>query len=65
MGQFLKFIGYLAIMLAIVPLAGFLVTGSWRSAWRYAKDWGRVMLGTIAMAAVLYLVVAQFIPPLP
>lgn len=61
--QFLKFIGYLAVMLAVVPLAGFAVTGSWRQAWRYTMAWARVMLWTIAAGIVVTLVVTQFIAP--
>jgi uncharacterized membrane protein len=62
MGQFLKFLGYLAVLLAIVPLAGMAVTGSWRQAWRYSRDWARVILWTIIAAAVLFLLVSQFMP---
>lgn len=40
-------------MLAIVPLAGLCVTGTWRGALRLAKDWGRVLLLTFAAAAVI------------
>jgi hypothetical protein len=63
MVQFLKFMGYLAVLLAVVPLAGFAVTGSWRQALRYTAAWARVMLWTIVVAAVLFLVVVQFITP--
>lgn len=62
MGQFLKFAGYLAVLLAVVPLAGLAVTGSWKQALRYTRAWGRVMLWTIVAAAVLYLVISQFMP---
>lgn len=59
---FLKFCGYAAVMLAIIPLAGLCVSGSWRGAWQYAKAWGRVMLITFAVAAVIWLVIQPFTP---
>jgi hypothetical protein len=61
--QFLKFVGFLAVLLAVVPLAGFAVTGSWRMALRYALDWLRVMAWTIIAAAVVLLVVMPLIGP--
>jgi hypothetical protein len=58
---FLQFLGYVAVMLAVVPLYGFLVSGSWRAAWRYTKDWGRVM-GLIIAAAILLALIVGAIP---
>lgn len=49
-------------MLAVVPLAGFLVSGSWRAAWRYTRDWLRVMGWTVAAAAIMFLAFWQFTP---
>lgn len=42
-------------MLLIVPLAGLLATGSWRSAWRYTKDWGRACGVLVLVACIVYL----------
>ena len=60
--DFLRFLGYMAVLLAVVPLAGFCVTGSWRHAWRYTRDWLRVMLGIVIAAAVLFMVVRPMMP---
>lgn len=60
--EFLKFLGYLAMLLLIVPLAGLCVTGSWKQAWRYSRDWGRVIAATIVVGALVFLVVFQFMP---
>jgi hypothetical protein len=35
----LKALPYLLVMAAVVPLAGFVVTGSWRAALRYSATW--------------------------
>ena len=40
-GFILKFLFYLSVMLAVIPLAGRIIGGSWRAAWRYAGDWSR------------------------
>jgi hypothetical protein len=56
--QLLKFLGYLAVLLSIVPIVGLCVTGSVRQAWRYTRDWSRVMLGTVLVAAIVFIVVA-------
>jgi hypothetical protein len=45
---------YVCALLLIVPLAGLLVTGSWRGAWRYARDWSRVMALTVAIGLVVF-----------
>jgi hypothetical protein len=63
MGSFLRFLGYLAVLLCIVPLVGLCVTGSWRHALRYTRDWGRVMLLTVFVAAVVWLVIGPAITP--
>lgn len=49
-------------MLAIVPLAGLCVTGSWKHAWRYTKDWLRAIGILCAVAAVLWLLILPFLP---
>jgi hypothetical protein len=53
--QVLKFIGIVFAMFSIVLLCGFSVTGSWRDAWRYFKDWGRVIWCMVLVSAVLML----------
>jgi hypothetical protein len=63
MGQFLKFLGLLAVLLLVVPLAGLAVTGSWVLAWRYTKTWARVIAWTAAVGAVVSLIALQFMPP--
>lgn len=50
-------------MLAIVPLAGFCVSGSWRSAWHYTKGWLQVMGIMIALAAVVFMAFVGIIVP--
>jgi hypothetical protein len=62
MGQFLKFLGFLAVLLAVVPLAGLCATGSWRLAWRFTQDWARVIGWMILVAAVVFLLVMDFMP---
>lgn len=52
----MKLLLYLAIMLLVVPAWGLMVTGSWRAAWRYCKDWGRAVGLMVAVAAVFILV---------
>jgi hypothetical protein len=59
---FLKFCGYAAVMLAIIPIAGFCVSGSLRGAWRYSKAWGQVMLIIFAVAGVFWLILQPFMP---
>lgn len=61
--HFLKFCGYLAVMLAIVPLAGFCVSGSWRAAWHYTKGWLQVMGIMIALAGVVFMAFVGIIGP--
>jgi hypothetical protein len=60
--QLLKFLGYLAAMLCVVPLAGLCVFGSRKLAWRYTIAWGRVMLILMAAGVLLWLVVSPFMP---
>lgn len=57
----LKVAGLIGLMLLWVPLAGGLSTGSWRGAWRYTKDWLRV-IGFIVALAGLFWLVAPLIP---
>jgi hypothetical protein len=52
----LKLLGYLLIMAAVVPLAGLAVTGGdWRAAWRYCKDWLRIVVATAVIGCILFL----------
>jgi hypothetical protein len=60
--HFLKICGYFAILIAVVPLAGLCLTGTWRGAWAMLKMWGSVMGLTIAAAAVVWLIIWPFIP---
>jgi hypothetical protein len=57
MDQALTFAGYLLVLLAVVPLAGFLVTGSARQAWRYTRQWLQVIGITVAAGLVLAAIV--------
>ena len=49
---------YLLIMLAVVPLFGLLATGSLSAAWRYTKDWLRIMALMLVVGGVLALIFA-------
>jgi len=49
-------------MFAIVPIAGFCVTGSWRQAWRYTRDWIRVIAILAAAAGAIAVVMLPFMP---
>jgi hypothetical protein len=40
---------YLVAMFAIVPLAGYAFSGSWRMAWRYTVTWS-VLVGCMWLA---------------
>lgn len=58
----LKFLGYELMLLAVVPLAGLCVTGSWRHAWAYTKIWLRTVGFMVLAAAVVFIVVMQVVP---
>lgn len=60
--QFLKFLGYLAVLLAVVPLAGLCATGSLRQAWAYTKMWLTVVGGMAAAGFVVFAVLWAIIP---
>jgi len=49
-------------MLAVVPLAGLCVTGSWRSAWRYTLAWGRAVGILVLLGLVVSLIVWGMLP---
>lgn len=49
-------------MLAVVPLAGLCVTGSWKQAWRYTLAWGRAVGVLVLAAAVVSMIVWGMIP---
>ena len=57
-----KLILILAGMLAIVPLTGLAVSGNWRQAWEYTRDWLRVIGWTVAAAAIMGLILWPFMP---
>lgn len=50
-----RFLCYLAILLAVVPLWGLAVTGTLRGAWRFSRDWAVVMGWTIVAGCVVFL----------
>ena len=54
--RYLKLAGLTVIFLGIVPLAGFLVSGSAKQAWEYTKIWLRTIGLLIAAGAVLSLI---------
>lgn len=62
MSQVLIFVGALAVMLAVVPLAGFAVTGSWKHALRYARAWGTSIAILVAAGMLLGLLIWPFMP---
>jgi hypothetical protein len=51
----LKVAGFFALMVLWVPLAGFLVTGTWRGAVQALRSWGRVMLWMVVVACLVFL----------
>lgn len=48
---------YLLVMLAVVPLAGFVVTGSWRAALRYSGVWFKCVAIMAAAGGLLVMCV--------
>jgi hypothetical protein len=52
MDRFLRALPYLLVMLAVVPVFGLMVSGSWRAAWRYTKDWLRSIAILLALGAI-------------
>jgi len=54
--RYLKLAGLLVIFLGIVPLAGFLVSGSPKHAWEYSKIWLRTIGLLVAAGAALSLI---------
>ena len=54
--RYLKLAGLSVIFFGIVPLAGFLVTGSLKHAWEYSKIWLRTIGLLVAAGAVLSLI---------
>lgn len=57
-----KLILILLAMLAIVPLVGLGVTGNWRQAWEYTRDWLRAIGYIMAAAAIMGLILLPFMP---
>ena len=54
--RYLKLAGLLVIFLGIVPLAGFLVSGSPKHAWEYSKIWLKSIGLLLLFGAVLSLI---------
>ncbi len=59
----LKVILIFGALLAIVPLVGLMVFGNVRQAWRYTRDWLRVIGWMAAAAGVLFLLFWGIITP--
>lgn len=49
-------------MLGLTLLMAVGVLGGWAPARRYFKDWSRVMVGTVIVAAIVFLVIWGVIP---
>jgi hypothetical protein len=62
MSRYLPVVWFVLAAVAVLLLAGLGAAGSWRGARRYVRDWGRVMIGTLVVAAVLFLIFSQFMP---
>ena len=58
----IRFLGYLLILLAVVPISGLLTFGSWRQAIEYTKAWGRAIGWLLLAAGVFALILFPFIP---
>jgi hypothetical protein len=54
--RYLKLAGLLVIFFGIVPLAGFLVSGSLKHAWEYSKIWLKCMAILAAVGGVLSII---------
>jgi hypothetical protein len=59
----LKFVGYMLVLLATVPLSGFLVTGSPKQAWAFTKRWARAVTFLAVIGLAVGGVVLLIIPP--
>lgn len=61
MENFLKFVGIVLVMLAVVPLFGLLMFGSWKMALAYSKAWakaiGWLLVAGVVISIVMYLFV--------
>jgi positive regulator of sigma E activity len=58
--RYLKLLGLSIIFFGIVPLAGFLVSGSLKHAWEYSKVWLKCMAILVAVGGVLSLIALSF-----
>lgn len=63
MEKFLSFVGYMLVLLAVVPLTGLLCFGNVKQAVAYTKDWLRVIAGIVVLAAIGALAFWPFMPP--
>jgi hypothetical protein len=63
MPYFLKVILAFGVLFAIVPLVGLMVFGNVRQAWRYTRDWFRVIGWMVAAAVVLFLLFWGIVTP--
>lgn len=61
MWKFLEFLGYMAVMLAWVPLAGLLAGGSWRNAKAYTLAWAKAIGWLFAAALLIGAILYPFI----
>lgn len=63
MGQYLPLVWFLLAAFAVLALAGLGAGGSVRGALRYMRHWSRVIVITVAAAALIWLVVGPAITP--
>lgn len=52
---------YLLAILAVVPLVGFMVTGSWRLARRYCRAWARSITILLVVGAIMIWLIGPMI----
>jgi hypothetical protein len=60
---YLPVLWFLLAAAGLLALAGWGAAGNWRGALRYMRAWGRVMVLMIAVAGVVWLVLAPAITP--
>jgi hypothetical protein len=57
--SFLKFCGYMLILLSVVPLTGLMVFGNKKQAWAYTKDWFKAIGWIVLVGGILALIVTS------
>lgn len=62
MSRYFPVLWYVIAAACVLVLAGFGASGTLRGALRYVGIWAKLVIGTMAVAAVLWLVIAQFMP---